>query len=235
GNVIVSADYSQIELRLLSHIGDVPELRRAFQDGIDVHALTASEVFGVPLDDVSADLRRSAKTINFGIIYGISAFGLSSRLGIERGRAKDYIDSYFAKFPGIRQYMDDTVEAAKNDGYTETVFGRRSHIANIRSKQPNMRGFAERQAINAPIQGTAADIVKRAMVRVPPALEKAGLSARLLLQVHDELVLECPKAEADETCAVVKQVMESAHLPAAEFTVPLDVEANAAANWEEAH
>ncbi|MEM9838406.1 MAG: DNA polymerase I [Pseudomonadota bacterium] len=235
GNVIISADYSQIELRLLAHIGDVPELRRAFLDGIDVHALTASEVFGVPLDEVSSDLRRSAKTINFGIIYGISAFGLSARLGIERGRAKDYIDSYFAKFPGIRQYMDDTVAKAREDGFTETVFGRRAHIANIRAKQPNIRNFAERQAINAPIQGTAADVVKRAMVRVPPALERAKLSARMLLQVHDELVLECPKAEAEETCAVVKQVMEQAHLPVADLSVPLVVEANAADNWEEAH
>ncbi|MEM1379826.1 MAG: DNA polymerase I [Pseudomonadota bacterium] len=235
GNVIVSADYSQIELRLLAHIGDVPELRRAFQDGIDVHALTASEVFGVPLDEVSSDLRRSAKTINFGIIYGISAFGLSARLGIERGRAKDYIDSYFAKFPGIRRYMDDTVAQAREDGFTETVFGRRSHITNIRAKQPNIRSFAERQAINAPIQGTAADVVKRAMVRVPPALREAGLSARMLLQVHDELVLECPKAEADETCAVVKRVMEAAHEPVASLSVPLEVEANAAGNWEEAH
>ncbi|NRA30274.1 MAG: DNA polymerase I, partial [Parvularculaceae bacterium] len=235
GNVIVSADYSQIELRLLAHIGDVPELRRAFQDGIDVHALTASEVFGVPLDEVSSDLRRSAKTINFGIIYGISAFGLSSRLGIERGRAKDYIDSYFAKFPGIRQYMDDTVEKAREIGYTETVFGRRAHIPNIKAKMPTVRNFAERQAINAPIQGTAADVVKRAMVRVPPALEAAGLSARMLLQVHDELVLECPKAEAEETCAVVKRVMETAHQPVADLSVPLDVEANFATNWEEAH
>lgn len=235
GNVIVSADYSQIELRLLAHIGDVPELRRAFLDGIDVHALTASEVFGVPLDDVSSDLRRSAKTINFGIIYGISAFGLSARLGIERGRAKDYIDSYFAKFPGIRRYMDDTVAQAREDGFTETVFGRRAHIPNIRAKQPNVRNFAERQAINAPIQGTAADVVKRAMVRVPPALEEAGLSARMLLQVHDELVLECPKAEAEETCTVVKAVMETAHKPVADLSVPLEVEANAADNWEEAH
>ena len=235
GNVIVSADYSQIELRLLSHIGDVPELQQAFQDGVDVHALTASEVFGVSLDDVSSDLRRSAKTINFGIIYGISAFGLSSRLGIERSRAKDYIDSYFAKFPGIRRYMDETVATAKELGYTETVFGRRTHIPGINAKQPNMRNFAERQAINAPIQGTAADIVKRAMVRVPPALEAAGLSAKMLLQVHDELVLECPKAEAEDVCAIVKRVMEEAPAPAAEFSIPLDVEANAAPNWEEAH
>ena len=235
GNVIISADYSQIELRLLAHIGDVPELRTAFLDGIDVHALTASEVFGVPLDEVTGELRRSAKTINFGIIYGISAYGLSARLGIDRSRAADYIDSYFERFPGIRRYMDETKERARHDGFTETVFGRRAHIANIRARQPNIRSFAERQAINAPIQGTAADIVKRAMVRVPPALRQAGLSARLLLQVHDELVLECPEREAEETCAVVREVMENAHRPVVELSVPLDVEANAAANWEEAH
>ncbi|GGY46581.1 DNA polymerase I [Parvularcula lutaonensis] len=235
GNLIVSADYSQIELRLLAHIGNVPELARAFNEGIDVHALTASEVFGVPLDDVTPDLRRSAKTINFGIIYGISAFGLSSRLGIDRSVAKDYIDSYFAKFPGIRRYMDETVAAAKENGYTETVFGRKTHIPGINAKQPNMRAFAERQAINAPIQGTAADVVKRAMVRVPPALQEAGLGARMLLQVHDELVLECPEDEAEATCAVVKEVMENAAAPAAEFSVPLEVDANAAPNWEEAH
>ncbi|NNU15747.1 DNA polymerase I [Parvularcula sp. ZS-1/3] len=235
GNLIVSADYSQIELRLLAHIGDVPELARAFNEGIDVHALTASEVFGVPLDEVTSDLRRSAKTINFGIIYGISAFGLSSRLGIERGVAKDYIDGYFAKFPGIRRYMDETIASARELGYTETVFGRRAHIQGITAKQPNMRAFAERQAINAPIQGTAADIVKRAMVRVPPALEKAGLKAKMLLQVHDELVLECPEKEADKVCEIVRDVMMNAPHPAAEFSVPLEVEANAAPNWEEAH
>ncbi|MCQ8183831.1 DNA polymerase I [Parvularcula maris] len=235
GNLLVSADYSQIELRLLAHIGDVPELARAFQEGIDVHALTASEVFEVPLEEVTPDLRRSAKTINFGIIYGISAFGLSARLGIDRGVASDYIKSYFAKFPGIRRYMDETIASAKECGYTETVFGRRSHIQGINAKQPNMRSFAERQAINAPIQGTAADIVKRAMIRVPGALEEAGLSARMLLQVHDELVLECPEAEAERTCEVVAEVMRDAPSPAAEFSVPLEVEANAAPNWEEAH
>jgi DNA polymerase-1 len=235
GHRLVSADYSQIELRLLAHIGDVPELKRAFREGIDVHALTASEVFGVALDEVDTDLRRSAKTINFGIIYGISAFGLSSRLGIERGRAADYIESYFAKFPGIRRYMDDTVAEARANGFTETIFGRKAYISGINAKQPNMRAFAERQAINAPIQGTAADIVKRAMVRVPPALQEAGLRAKLLLQVHDELILECPEDEAEATCALVRQVMETAALPVADISVPLDVDARAAANWQEAH
>jgi DNA polymerase-1 len=235
GNLLVSADYSQIELRLLAHIGDVPELARAFQEGTDVHALTASEVFEVPIGEVTPDLRRSAKTINFGIIYGISAFGLSARLGIERGVASDYIKSYFEKFPGIRRYMDETIASAKECGYTETVFGRRAYIQGLGAKQPNMRSFAERQAINAPIQGTAADIVKRAMIRVPGALEEAGLSARMLLQVHDELVLECPEAEAERTCEVVAEVMRDAPYPATEFSVPLEVEANAAPNWEEAH
>jgi DNA polymerase-1 len=235
GHLLVSADYSQIELRLLAHIGEVPELAEAFRQGTDVHALTASEVFGVPLDEVTADLRRSAKTINFGIIYGISAYGLSTRLGIERGRAADYIDSYFAKFPGIRRYMDETIARAREDGFVETEFGRRLHITGINAKQPNMRSFAERQAINAPIQGTAADVVKRAMARVPPALEAAGLKARLLLQVHDELVLECPEAEAEETRRIVTAVMEAAAQPVLELSVPLVVESGAAPNWEEAH
>ncbi|MEE4208408.1 MAG: DNA polymerase I [Parvularcula sp.] len=235
GHLLVSADYSQIELRLLAHIGDVPELAEAFRQGTDVHALTASEVFGVPLGEVTPDLRRSAKTINFGIIYGISAYGLSTRLGIERGVAADYIASYFAKFPGIRRYMDEAIAKAKEDGFVETEFGRRLHITGINAKQPNMRGFAERQAINAPIQGTAADVVKRAMVRVPPALREAGLKARLLLQVHDELVLECPEAEAEETKRIVRTVMESAASPVLSLSVPLEVEAGAAPNWEEAH
>ncbi|WP_031550487.1 DNA polymerase I [Parvularcula oceani] len=235
GNVLVAADYSQIELRLLAHIADIPELKRAFQEGIDVHALTASEMFETEIDQVSGDQRRSAKMINFGIIYGISAYGLANRLGIERERAADYIKGYFKKFPGIRAYMDDTVEGAREHGYVETLFGRRSHTPNIKSKQGNMRAFAERQAINAPIQGTAADVVKRAMIRVPDALRKEGLRAKMLLQVHDELVFECPEAEAEATCALVARIMEDAARPAVDFSVPLAVEAKAAGNWEAAH
>lgn len=235
GNVLVAADYSQIELRLLAHIADIPELKRAFQEGIDVHALTASEMFETDIEQVTGDQRRSAKMINFGIIYGISAFGLANRLGIERERAGAYIKDYFKKFPGIRSYMDETIGFAKEHGYVETLFGRRSHAPNIRSSQGNMRAFAERQVINAPIQGTAADVVKRAMIRVPGALRTEGLRARMLLQVHDELVLECPAEEAEATCALVQRVMEGAPHPAMDFAVPLLVEAKAADNWEAAH
>ena len=235
GNVILAADYSQIELRLLAHIADIPELKRAFKEGIDVHALTASEMFETDIDQVSGDQRRSAKMINFGIIYGISAFGLSARLGIDRERAGDYIRSYFKKFPGIKAYVDQTLESARAHGYVTTLFGRRSHMPNIRSKQQNMRSFAERQAVNAPIQGTAADVVKRAMIRVPDALRAEGLRARMLLQVHDELVFECPEDEAERTSAIVRQVMEGAPLPAMELAVPLLVEANWAKDWEAAH
>ena len=233
--MLVAADYSQIELRLLAHMADIPELKRAFKEGIDVHALTASEMFEVPIEEVSRDQRGSAKMINFGIIYGISAFGLASRLGIERERAGAYIKDYFAKFPGIRAYMDETIAQAKSDGYVTTLFGRRCHTPNIRASQPNVRQGAERQAINAPIQGTAADVVKRAMIRMPDALREEGLKARMLLQVHDELVFECAEDEAEAVKDVAKRVMEGAPLPAAALSVPLLVEANAAKNWDEAH
>jgi DNA polymerase-1 len=235
GNVILAADYSQIELRLLAHIADIPELKRAFKEGIDVHALTASEMFETPIDQVSGDERRSAKMINFGIIYGISAFGLASRLGIDRERAGAYIKSYFKKFPGIKAYVDETLEGARRNGYVETLFGRRSHMPNVKSSQQNFRAFAERQAVNAPIQGTAADVVKRAMIRVPPALKAEGLRARMLLQVHDELVFECPADEAEAAKAVICRVMQDAPSPAVDLAVPLLVEANTADNWEAAH
>ncbi|WOI53323.1 DNA polymerase I [Parvularcula sp. LCG005] len=235
GNVLISADYSQIELRLLAHIAGIEALQHAFREGIDIHAMTASEVFGVPVEGMDPSVRRSAKAINFGIIYGISAFGLARQLGISRGEASDYIKSYFEKFPGIHQYMEDTKAAAKADGYVETLFGRRSHTPNITAKNGAMRSFAERQAINAPIQGSAADVVRRAMIRVPPALAKAGLQARMLLQVHDELVLECPKEEAEATCDLLKTVMRDAPLPAVSLSVPLEVEAGFGENWGEAH
>ena len=235
GNVLMSADYSQIELRLLAHIADLKSMKQAFADGIDIHALTASEMFGVPVEGMDPSVRRRAKAINFGIIYGISAFGLANQLSIARGEAKDYIDAYFQKFPGIRRYMDDTVRSARADGYVETIFGRRTHVGGINDKNPAMRGYAERQAINAPIQGAAADVIRRAMIRLPRELSAAGLSARMLLQVHDELVFECPEAEASATIDVARRVMERAHLPAVDISVPLVVEARAGANWGAAH
>jgi DNA polymerase-1 len=235
GKVLISADYGQIELRLLAHIAEIPELKKAFADGIDIHALTASEMFGVPVKDMPAEVRRRAKAINFGIVYGISAFGLANQLGIPRGEADDYIRRYFERFPGIRVYMDRTKAFARERGFVETLFGRRVYVRDIQSKIPGLRGGAERQAINAPIQGTAADIIRRAMIRVPPALAKEKLAARMLLQVHDELVFEVPKDEAEATCAVARRVMEKAALPAVSLSVPLVVEARAARNWDEAH
>ena len=235
GNVLISADYSQIELRLLAHIADLKSMKQAFADGVDIHAMTASEMFGVPVKDMDPMVRRRAKAINFGIIYGISAFGLANQLGISRSEAKEYIESYFKKFPGIRQYMDDTITSAKAHGFVETIFGRRTHVGGINDKNPAMRGYAERQAINAPIQGSAADVIRRAMIRMPAALKRKKLAAQMLLQVHDELIFEAPKDEADRTCEVVTDVMMGAPAPAVNLSVPLDVEARAAKNWDEAH
>ena len=235
GMRLISADYSQIELRLLAHIADIPALKSAFAEGIDIHAMTASEIFAVPVKDMPSDIRRRAKAINFGIVYGISAFGLANQLGIARSEADDYIRKYFERFPGIRNYMEATKSFARDHGYVETLFGRRIHVREIRSKIPGSRGGAERAAINAPIQGTAADIIRRAMVRVPPGLAREGLRARMLLQVHDELVLEAPDAETGATSAAVKAIMERAALPAIALSVPLVVEARAAGNWDEAH
>ncbi|MGH6888395.1 MAG: DNA polymerase I [Rhizomicrobium sp.] len=235
GKSLISADYSQIELRLLAHIADIPALKSAFAQGADIHAMTASEIFGVPVKDMPSDIRRRAKAINFGIVYGISAFGLANQLGIARGEADDYIRKYFERFPGIRNYMETTKAFARERGYVETLFGRRIHVREIRSKIPGLRGGAERAAINAPIQGTAADIIRRAMIRVPPALARQGLSARMLLQVHDELVLEAPDTETGATAAAVKTIMERAALPAISLSVPLVVDARAAGNWDEAH
>ncbi|TRO97099.1 DNA polymerase I [Glycocaulis profundi] len=235
GHVLVAADYSQIELRLLAHIAGVDALKDAFKAGHDIHAMTASEMFGVPLDEMDGATRRKAKAINFGIIYGISAFGLANNLGIGRDEAKAYIDSYFRKFPGIADYMDAMKAEAKERGYVQTLFGRRCHFPGIRDKNPAMRQFAERQAINAPIQGTAADIIRRAMIRMEDAIGRAGLKARMLLQVHDELVFEAPEDEADRLIEVVREVMEGAALPAVALSVPLDVEAKAAKTWGQAH
>ncbi len=231
GQLLLSADYSQIELRLLAHVADVPALAQAFARGEDIHARTASEVFGVPMEKLDPLLRRRAKAINFGIIYGISAFGLAAQLGITPGEAKAYIDAYFKRYPGIRDYMERMKEEARIKGYVTTPFGRRCWIPGIAEKNAARRAFAERQAINAPLQGGAADVIKRAMVRLPRALAEAGLSARLLLQVHDELLFEVPEAEADETAALVKRVMEGA----ARLRVPLVVETGVGPNWEAAH
>ncbi|MDI6624475.1 MAG: DNA polymerase I [Brevundimonas sp.] len=235
GHVLISADYSQIELRLLAHIGDIPELKRAFAAGIDIHTATASEMFGVPVDQMDPETRRRAKAINFGIVYGISAFGLAAQLNIDQGEAGAYIKTYFERFPGIRAYMDATKVQVREHGMVHTCFGRRIHIPAIHSKSGAERQFGERAAINAPIQGAAADIIRRAMVRMPGALEAAGLSTRMLLQVHDELVFEAPEAEAERAIPVIKNVMEGAAEPAVALTVPLVVEARAAGNWDEAH
>ena len=200
GNKLISADYSQIELRLLAHIADIPELKKAFADNLDIHAMTASEIFGVPVKDMPAEIRRRAKAINFGIVYGISGFGLANQLGIPQSEAVDYIKKYFARFPGIRDYMEETKQFARTHGFVETLFGRRIHIREINSKVPGFRGGAERAAINAPIQGAAADVIRRAMVRLPGALVEAKVKATMLLQVHDELIFEAPDKEVDKAC-----------------------------------
>jgi len=236
GNLLISADYSQIELRVLAHVADIPQLRQAFADGIDIHAMTASEMFGVPVEGMPGEVRRRAKAINFGIIYGISAFGLANQLSIPREEAGSYIRKYFERFPGIRDYMEATKAAARDRGYVETIFGRRAHYPEIRSPNPSVRAFNERAAINAPIQGSAADIIRRAMVRMDAALEAAGLAAtRMLLQVHDELIFEAPQDEVEAAIPVIREVMENATMPALAMKVPLAVDARAAKNWDEAH
>jgi len=235
GHVLLSADYSQIELRLAAHVADVAELKRAFQEGHDIHALTASEVFGVPLDRMDAQTRRRAKAINFGIIYGISAFGLGNQIGVAQNEAAAYIRAYFERFPAIRAYMEKIKVEARSAGYVETIFGRKCFIPGIRDANPARRAGAERQAINAPLQGSAADIIKRAMGRVPAALEAAGLKARMLLQVHDELLFEVAEDEVEATARLVKEVMEAACAPRCELSVPLVVETGWARSWDEAH
>jgi len=235
GHSLLSVDYSQIELRLTAHIAEVESLRQAFLDGQDIHAITASQVFGVPIEGMDPMIRRQAKAINFGIIYGISAFGLANNLGIRQGEAKAYIEAYFERYPGIRDYMEKAKEFCRKHGFVETLFGRRVHMPGIADKNPARRSFSERAAINAPIQGTAADIIKRAMIRMPPALTRAKLSARMLLQVHDELLFEVPKAEIEETISVVRHVMETACAPVLELSVPLVADAGHAQTWAEAH
>jgi DNA polymerase-1 len=235
GHLLLSADYSQIELRLAADVADVPELKQAFRDGVDIHALTASQVFGVPLAAMDANTRRRAKAINFGIIYGISAFGLGAQIGVPQAEAGAYIRAYFERFPAIRAYMERIKTDCRRTGYVETIFGRKCFISGIRDANPARRAAAERQAINAPLQGSAADIIKRAMGRIPAALTGAGLKARMLLQVHDELLFEVPEAEADDTARVVKAVMEAACAPRCELSVPLVVETGKGKNWDEAH
>jgi len=235
GHKLVSADYSQIELRLLAEIADIAVLKQAFRDGLDIHAMTASEMFGVPIKDMPSEVRRRAKAINFGIIYGISAFGLANQLGIPREEASAYIRKYFERFPGIRAYMDETKEFCRKHGYVETLFGRKCHYPEIKASNASHRAFNERAAINARLQGTAADIIRRAMTRVEDALAERKLSAQMLLQVHDELIFEVPEDEVAATLPVVQHVMQDAPFPAVLLSVPLQVDARAAHNWDEAH
>lgn len=232
GKALVALDYSQIELRILAHIANIPELKQAFQDGIDIHALTASEMFGVPLDEMTSDVRRQAKAINFGVIYGISGFGLARNLRIPRAEAQGFIDRYFERFPGIRTYMNDTKAFAKEHGFVQTLFGRKIHTPEINAKGPRA-GFAQRAAINAPIQGTAADVIRRAMIRMPDAIR--DLPATMLLQVHDELLFEVEKGAEDDLIAAARQVMENAADPVVKLDVKLDVDAGVGASWAEAH
>jgi DNA polymerase-1 len=235
GYELLSVDYSQIELRLAAEVANIKALIQAFHDGVDIHALTASQVFGIPLKDMTADRRRAAKAINFGIIYGISGFGLAKQIGITPGEANEFIAQYLGRFHELRDWLEATKDFARAHGYVETLFGRRVHVNRIKDKNHAWRMGAERAAINAPLQGTAADIMKRAMIRMNPALEKAGLGARLLLQVHDELVFEVPKKEIAATTELVKGVMQNAPLPAVVLKVPIVAESGHAANWAEAH
>ncbi len=232
GMKLIALDYSQIELRILAHIAGIDSLKAAFREGQDIHAMTASEMFGVPMAEMTSEIRRRAKAINFGVIYGISGFGLARNLRIPRGEAQAFIDTYFERFPGIRAYMDDTVAFAKKHGRVETLFGRRIHTPEINAKGPGA-GFAKRAAINAPIQGTAADIIRRAMIRLPAAID--GLPAKMLLQVHDELVFEVAEDAIEDTITLVREVMEAAAEPVVKLSVPLVVDAGTGDNWAEAH
>lgn len=235
GNVLLSADYSQIELRILAHMADIPQLIEAFHEGQDIHALTASEMFGVPLKEMDPMTRRRAKAINFGIIYGISAFGLANQLGISRSEASDYIKTYFKRFPGIQTYMNDIKEQVADLGYVETLFGRRVHYPGVKTNNRQQKAFFERAAINAPIQGTAADIIRRAMVRIGPLFADFESPVKMLLQVHDELIFEVEQEKADAVTPLICEVMEQANTPIIELKVPLKVDARHAENWDEAH
>ena len=231
GHVLLAADYSQIELRIMAHLSGDEGLLRAFRNGEDVHRATAAEVLGIAPAEVTADQRRAAKAVNFGLIYGMSAFGLAKQLNISRGEAQDYIGRYFTRYPGVQEYMERTRQQAAEQGYVETLFGRRLMLRDIRAAKPVLRQAAERAAINAPMQGTAADIVKRAMLRVDAALRREGLKAAMIMQVHDELVLEVPKAEVATVTALLRREMPAA----AALAVPLEVEVGVGDNWDEAH
>jgi DNA polymerase-1 len=231
GYRLLAADYSQIELRIMAHLSGDAGLRAAFAAGEDIHRATAAEVFNVALDAVTADQRRSAKAINFGLIYGMSAFGLGKQLGIERGQAQTYVDLYFERYPGVKRYMEETRRLAREQGYVTTVFGRRLYLPEINARNPQRRQYAERSAINAPMQGTAADIIKRAMLAVDGWLERERLDARLIMQVHDELVIEAAEGVVERVAAEVRGIMESA----ADLAVPLRVDTGIGANWDEAH
>ncbi len=235
GKILISADYSQIELRILAHIADIASLKEAFANGLDIHAMTASEIFNVPLNEMTPDIRRNAKAINFGIIYGISAFGLANQLGISRTEAGEYIKTYFARFPGIKDYMDNQRKLVKEQGYVSTIFGRKIILSNANSKNPMERAFMERVAINAPIQGSAADIIRRAMIHMEGELEAKNIDADMLLQVHDELIFETPKGNEKAAILAISSIMEKASEPAVQISVPLVVDAKAASNWDEAH
>ena len=232
---LLSADYSQIELRLIAHAADEQEMIKSFKNNTDIHAQTASKVFGIPIKELNPETRRRAKAINFGIIYGISAFGLSKQLSCSQSEARDFIEAYFDQFPKIRNYMDEMIVRAKLHGYVETFFGRRIPIRGINSKNFQERSFAERQSINAPIQGSAADIIKRAMITLDDNKELQNLNTRMLIQVHDELIFETKKENADKSLNIIKNVMENAHKPVLHLSVPLIVDANSGKNWDEAH
>jgi DNA polymerase-1 len=232
GNKLLSADYSQIELRLAAHMADVPQLKQAFREGADIHNLTAEELFGT----VNRDTRNKAKTVNFAILYGISSWGLAGRLGVSKEEGSAIIARYFERFPGIRNYMDETLQFARANSFTRTLFGRKTHFPNIRARNPNHRAGAERAAINAPLQGTSADLIKRAMARMDAALDDAGLDGvKMLLQVHDELVFEVPDGREEEAAAVIRRVMGEAAEPAIKLDVPLDVEVGWGEHWGAAH
>ena len=235
GKKLISADYSQIELRVLAHIADIPELKKAFEDGLDIHAMTASEMFDTPIEGMDPMVRRRAKAINFGIIYGISAFGLANQLGISRSEAGDYIKTYFERFPGIKDYMEETKKFVHDNGYVATIFGRKAFFPEINTKNAGHRAFYERAAINAPIQGSAADIIRRAMIQMEEVLQHENVPADMLLQVHDELIFEVPEGEADSAIPIISKVMIDAPMPAISLSVPLQVDARAADNWNDAH
>ena len=229
GNLLVAADYSQIELRLLAHYSQDPLLLEAYRTGKDIHTLTAAEVFGVPPMLIDAEHRRRAKAVNFGIVYGLSPFGLAQQLGIEQKEAKRFIEAYFERYAGVRIFIDQTLEQARRDGFVRNLFGRKRPIPDLLSKNPNLRGFAERTAVNTPLQGTAADLIKIAMLRLDREIRERKLNAKMLLQVHDELVLEVPEAEVEAVKALVKECMEGAHA----LSVPLDVEVSVGGNWRD--